>query len=311
MRRQVGRVVAAVAVLGAVLGGCGGPSQAGSAVIIGSDAIPIDVVQDQIAVALGPDKAQVLDALNQGAGGGVGPQEVAREIVTSAVLHDLITRRAAEEGLAVSDVDVDAALAARGSPEEVEQASIYVPDVLRERTRDNLLAVALGARYVDRLGVAVDVTGFETEAEAMAAADVVAAGGPGADAVFTNAPPDRVARQEAVAAENPAAASLFFFGTAAGSAIVVPPEPGNELWTLFRIDERRTDLVAQGPSAVDRFGEQDLQQIGYRMLQEASTALGVRVNPRYGVWDPIELRVVDEDRTAGTIVPPATPAAAG
>ena len=40
----------------------------------------------------------------------------------------------------------------------------------------------------------------------------------------------------------------------------------------------------------------------------ASEELGVQVNPRFGVWDPIQLAVVDADQTAGTIVrAPAAP----
>jgi len=44
VRRQVGRVILAVAAAGAVATGCGGPSQVGSAVIIGDRAVPLGSV---------------------------------------------------------------------------------------------------------------------------------------------------------------------------------------------------------------------------------------------------------------------------
>lgn len=296
--------MAAVAVLGAMVSGCGGgPSQIGSAAIVGSDVITLGTVQDQIALALSPAKAQAVAGRNQGAGGGYGAPQVAREIVTSAILGDLIDRRAAEEGITVGDADLDAAVASAGSPEEFDQASLYPPEVQREKSRDDLAAAALATRYVDRLGVTLEFTGFATEEEAAAAAQVVAAGGPGADAVFADVPPEGRA-QEIRAVDNPALATSFAFGTPAGSAIVLRPGQDGAPWTLIRILERSTDLPPVEPSAVDRFGQADLQLIGYRMLQPAADELGVQVNPRYGVWDPIQLQVVDADQTAGTIVHP-------
>lgn len=306
MRRQVGRVVAAVAVVGAMVSGCGaGPSQVGSAAIVGSEVIALDAVQDQIAVALSPEKAQAVAGRSQGAGGDYGPPQVAREVVTSAILGELIDRRAAEEGITISDAEVDAAMAISGTAEEIDQASLYTPEVQREKIRDDLAAAALAAKYVDRLGVTLEFTGFATEEEARAAAQVVVAGGAGAEAVFADVPPEQRA-QQIRAVENPALATSFAFGTPPGSVILLRPAQDGAPWTLVRILERSTDLPPAQPSAVDQFGQADLQLIGYRMLQPAAAELGIQVNPRYGVWDPIQLQVVAADQTAGTIVnPPA------
>lgn len=310
MRTQVGRVVAAVAVVGALVSGCGGgPSQVGSAAIVGSEVIALDTVQDQIAVALSPQKAQAVaaraQARSQNGGGPFGPPEVAREVVTSAILGDLIDRRAAEEGIAISDADLDAAMAAAGSAEEFDQASLYTPEVQREKTRDDLTAAALAARYFDGLGVTFEFIGFTTEDEVLGAARAAAAGGPGADAVFAAAPPEGQA-QQVRAVDNPALATSFAFGTPAGSVIVLRPAQDGARWTLVRILERSTDLPTTGPSTVDQLGLDNLQLIGYRMVQQAADELGVEVNPRFGVWDPIQLRVVDAGETAGMIVnPPA------
>lgn len=299
--------MAAVAVLGAVVSGCGnGPSQVGSAAIVGSEVIPLGVVQDQIATALSPAKAQAVAGRNQGAGGGYGAPQVAREVVTSAILSDLLRERVAAEGIVVPDAEVDAAIASIGSPEELDAASLYSPEVQREKIRDDLAAAALGARYVDRLGVTLAFTGIPAEAEAMAAAEVVAAGGPGADAVFADAPPEGRAAPVR-AADNPALATSFAFGTEAGSAIALRPAQDGAPWTVIRIVERSTELPSSGPSAVERFGQQDLQLIGYRLLQIDAAEAGVQVNPRYGVWDPIQLAVVDAELTAGTIVAPPAP----
>lgn len=308
MRKRVGRVAAAAVVVAAVVSGCGGgPSQVGSAAIVGSDVVPLSQVQDRIAVALSPDRAQAVQGRSQGRDAAYGPPEVAREIVTGEILADLLTRRIAQEGIVVDDAALDAAVASVGSPEELDQSSIYTPDVQREKIRDDLAAAALGARYVDRLAVTLEFTAFGTEEEALAAAQAVAAGGPGAQAVFAGAPQEGQA-QEVRAADNPALGSSFAFGSPAGSVIVLRPASQDAAgWTLIHIIERSDDAAPQGPSAVDRLGQQDLQLIGYRLLQEQGAELGIEVNPRYGVWDPIQLMVVDADQTAGTIVLPPAP----
>jgi hypothetical protein len=44
-------------------------------------------------------------------------------------------------------------------------------------------------------------------------------------------------------------------------------------------------------------------QFGQRAIQPLSLELGVRVNPRYGTWDPTQQRVVGTPAAAGTVVP--------
>lgn len=306
MRKQVGRVVAAVVVVGVVVSGCGsGPSQTGSAVIVGSDAIPLALVQDRIAVALSPEKALAVQGRNEGLGGGYGAPQVAREIVSDQILSELLDRRIAEEGIVVDDALVDQVIASMGTPEEFEQSSLYAPDVARDNLRDDIAAALLGARYVDRLGVTFEFTAFATEEEARAAAEVVVAGGPGAEAVFADAPPQGQAREER-AATNPTLATTFAFGTPAGSAIVLRPSQEGAPWVLIHVIERSEDLPPAGESAVGEISQEDLQNIGYRLLQPAAMDVDIEVNPRYGVWDPVGLQVTDADQTLGSIVrPPA------
>ena len=68
MYRQVGRALAVVATVGVVVSGCGaGPSQVGSAVIVGSTAVPLEQVQSRLDVALGKT-----DAVAQLASSGIG-----------------------------------------------------------------------------------------------------------------------------------------------------------------------------------------------------------------------------------------------
>lgn len=294
MRSRVGRVVAAVAVVGAMASGCGsGPSQSGAAVVLGSESIPLGTVQEDITAALAPDRADTAAAA-----GLTDPQAIARFVVTDAVRHDLLGRRAAQEGLVVSEQQVDDELAAGGDP---ATASLYTGERARQETRDRLLAAALGARYVDRLGVALEVAVLPGEQEALATARALAAGGAEAEAALAALPPGSSQAIDVTAAQALGQFPLYPFGTAEGSVVVAePPQEGLD-YEVVRIVEQR-DQPGAGPSAVDQVPAAQLAAFGYQLLQPAATELGVRVNPRYGVWDPLQMAVVAEGAAVGTVV---------
>lgn len=301
VRRQVGRVVAAVAVVGAAVSGCsGGPSQAGSAVIIGNAAVPLEVVQSRLDVALGKT-----DLVAELGAQGIGAPEIARDVVTRTVLHDLLDRAAERAGIVVSAADVDAEIAAGGGVEAAVGSSLYDETALRERIRDQLVAVALAERSVGRLAVTADLFAAGSRADADRAAAVIAEGGPEADALFELNPQTAGRGIEYRAATNPEVASTVLFGSPAGSTVVFQPSPEQSGWLVLRITERDTDAPPVEPGATDQLAQGDLAAIGERLVQPLGEEVGVRVNPRYGVWDPIQLRVVGEDQLSGTILPPA------
>ena len=298
MRKQVGRVVAAVVVVGAVVSGCGGPSQAGTAVFVGDDAVPLERVQSQLDTALAKT-----DQIQQITAQGGTTADLARSIVTREVLHDLLGRRAAEEGIVVTDAQVDAQLAEIGGADALVEGSLYDLPALRERVRDDLIAAQLAQREVGGLTVTADLVAATSRADAEAMAATLQAGGPDADALFAD--PRRSARGATFpAASAPDNAGTALFGVPAGTVVAFQPNPEQSTWIVARVIERRTDAPSD-PAAVSSISQSQLIAIGERMLQPTAQEVGIRVNPRYGVWDPIQLRVVAEDQQAGTILPPA------
>lgn len=283
MRTQVGRVVAAVAVVGAMLSGCGGgPSQVGSAVIVGDTAIPLGAVQDDIVTALGPDKAPVAAQL-----GLTDQQAVSRYVVSDAVRHALLADRAAAEGLTVTEADVDAALAAGGP------AALFDGERARQSARDGLLAGALGAREVDRLTVTLDLAVVPPPEDARAVGRALVAGDAGVPTQQLEIP----------AAQALGQFPLFPFGTPVGSVVVLEPSEEGAQTEVVRITGR-----GQGAAAAPVAGQvppELLASFGYQLLQ--SDAGDVQVNPRYGVFDPLQMSVVDPDDVVGTVLAPAEP----
>ena len=170
---QLGRLVAVTAAVAAVVSGCGsGPSQIGSAVIIGSTAVPQEQVQSRLDVALGKT-----DAVAQLARNGVGAPEIARDVVTRTVLHDLLTRTAATDGIAVSEADVDAALEQGGGADAALDQSLYDLSALRERVRDRIIAARHAERVLPGLSVTADLITAESRDDAAQKARVVAVAG--------------------------------------------------------------------------------------------------------------------------------------
>ena len=302
MRMRVSRVVVAVLAAGVLVGGCGGPDQAGAAVIVDGNVVPLERVQSQLDTALSrPDRLAALTAQ------GGGPADVARSIVSREVIHDLLQRRAAAEGIAVSDAQVDARLAESGGVQAALDSSIYDLPALRSRVRDDLIAMALADKAVGGLSVTADLVAVMSRDDADRTAKTLAAGGPAADALFGN--PQTSARgtvYDAVTA--PDAAGTVLFGTPVGGVVAFQPDQRQSTWIVFKVTDRRTDAPFD-QQALSAISSTQKVAIGERLLQPDADRLGVRVNPRYGAWDPIQLRVVADDMQAGMILPPAGAAA--
>ncbi|MCU1660640.1 MAG: hypothetical protein JWR58_705 [Pseudonocardia sp.] len=302
VRKQVGRVAAAVAVVGAMVSGCGGLNQAGSAVIVGNDAVPLGRVQSQLDVALGKT-----DQIAQLTAQGGTSADLSRSIVTREVLHDLLRRRAATDGIVVTDAQVEAELAGSGGADAVVNGSLYDASTLRQRVRDDLTAAQLAQRAVGGLAVTVDLVAATSRADAEAKAKALASGGPAAEALFGDSRTS--ARGETVqAAAAPNDAGTVLFGVPVGGVVAFQPNPQQSTWIVFKVTQRRTDARSD-PATVSSISQSQLINIGDRLLQPDAEALGVRVNPRYGVWDPIQLRVVADGQQAGMILQPAAAAA--
>jgi hypothetical protein len=302
VRRQVVRVVVAAAVAGVVATGCGGPSQVGAAVIVGDRSTSLDAVQSRLSAAL--DKQQRIAAPEQPG----GPAGIAREIVTQQVLHDLLTAEADEQGIVVTDQQVESELADRGGLAAVAETTLYDEATLREYFRDSLVAAQLARGVVGGLSVTFDLVGADSRTDAEEKAATLAAGGPAAERLLAD-PGTARSGQTVQAVTEPAAASSVLFTTPVGGVVAFRPDPESANWVVFRVTDRRTD-VQSDPAALNGLGVQDLADIGRRLMQPVADEVGVRVNPRYGVWDPIQLRVVAEEDLAGEILPPA-PSPAG
>jgi hypothetical protein len=293
---RIGRVIVAACAVAAVAAGCGsGPSQVGSAVIVADRSVGLAEVQGRIDTAL----AHKAELTAQGTGE-IADADVARYVVSTQVSHELITAAAARDGLAVGEDRVDALLA---DPSALQlDRSLFEGAALRERARDRLLAIALAEKYVDGLAVTADLVAATSQADAEEKARAVAAGGERARALLAD-PRTAQAGQTYRAATDPDSATTVLFGTPAGQTVAFQPSPGQGVWLVLHVTDRVTNAPAQGPSAATSIDQDTLASIGERLTQPDAGA--VQVNPRFGVWDPVRMRVVAEGQQSGSIIGPA------
>lgn len=300
LRRRSLAGVALCAVLAVIVAGCSGPLQAGSAAVVGDTAIPLSDVQSRLDYALGRR-----DLIAQIQETGRGPADISRELVTRSVLHTLLDEVARREGISPSE----SAVADGAAAEQRRLAgrdSLEDPATIPERVRDQLIAAELARRYIERLAVTIDVTTAMSRAEAADKAKRIASGPDGARAVFAADGQDAQLGLRFRAAADPDAATSVLFGTPAGKVVYFQPSPAQGGWLIIRVTERRTDSTPTAGDPPDtpvaQIATDSLQMIGFRQLQPLADELGVRINPRYGVWDPVRLRAVGEADVSGEVL---------
>ncbi|MBY8848201.1 SurA N-terminal domain-containing protein [Saccharothrix longispora] len=283
-QRRSTLIAAAVALL---VAGCGtGPAKVGSAAIVGDTVLPLQTVQQRLEVVLDkePEARKLHDQRKL--------DQVARQLVTLGVQHELIGLAAQREGITVSEEDVAESVEQAGGADMASQNTVYDATTFRERAKDQLLLVELARKYVDRMEVTFDYFFTKDNTEAVEKAKQVAAD-PAKMAEFIAAAPrseqgQSLGRENQVvrSAESPQSAQSPLFGVEPGTVVAFPPDPGSAQWIVAHVKERRTDVrPSSDESSTEQLTPQLLEQIGLRLVQQLAGDPSIRVNPRYGVWD--------------------------
>ena len=321
--RIMGRPRALVAVLAAclVLAGCGsGPSQVETAVYLGGRNVPIEAVQQLI------DKAVQEQPAAQQLARQHKLDQLGREIVRQLIVHQTVTQTAEMDGVKIDPRQLDQVLAQdplttpvstdSADPSQLAQQIVYRVRDHREVISDQLLLQSLGEQYVDKLSVTFDYTSVVSDSggaapvsmreQAFAKAEQMAAG-PGAAAQVIQA--DAAAGQETGVGEKvpalqaPDLAGMVLFGVPPGTVVAFQPSAAQPVWIVAIV--RARDLTT--PQSVDQASAPTATQlagIGLRLLQPYVAQAGLKVNPRYGVWDPAGLTLApSESETTGLVLP--------
>jgi hypothetical protein len=305
LRIRAGVVLAVAALALGLLGGCGsGPSQYNAAAIVGDRAVPLDEVQQQLDTVLAKEGPEAKAQLKEGD----QLDDVARQIVSLEVQHELLTIRAQRERLSVDEQQVTRLVEQLGGAEAASRGTVYSAEDFRERARDQLLAVELGRKYLPRLAVTVDYTTADTRAAAeQRVAELAAAGSAGArEQIRDDVESGGAAAldQRIVAARNPSFASAPVFGVQEGTVVAFPSDQQAGSWLVMVVTSRSITEGDAQPAGTDGLDQSLLAAAGLRQLAMTAGQVGVRINPRYGVWDRVSLQAVpDADEKTGFIEP--------
>lgn len=289
------RVLLSVAAVAMLLTGCGtGPARPGAAAVVGGRTIPVSAVQQELNWLI--DHVDTVRAKQEN---GKLPR-VSRRILRGRVIHELVDVAARRVGLEADHARVEKLIDSSGGVRAAARSLGVSPRRLRELAVDQVLLESLGRYYIGRLSVSFVGTILTAESAAATAEEKavelarrVAAHPQRARELFnsTGRPVRRTdLALRAALRRSPALATSAVFGALPGTVVVIKPNPRRSGWLVALVTERQ--VREQAEPAQRRNRTAGLYRVGVRMLQPIAQRLGVRINPRYGVWDPTAMRIV-------------------
>lgn len=302
MRSVIARPRLIVALLSALLiAGCGSHAgKAGSAAIVGDDSISVSTVDERVNALLDRSPDLQPQLAEQGR-----MDDVARRIAAFEVRKELAAQAARRENLRVSERQIDEWIARQGGAEAATRGRIYTKQDLRSVARALLRMRELGRKHLTTSTVTFDYTQAETRKSAREKAERMARGPEAARTLINQDKADGLAagtgRKIAAADNATIAASTPLFGATEGTVLAFRGPSGRGTasgWLVARITDRGTDGRSAGTPR--RTSPEITQAFGSRLLGLTAQRVGVRLSPRYGVWDPVELTAApDEGQTSG------------
>jgi hypothetical protein len=304
--RSVLRAAGGVAAAVLLIGGCSfGSSQLGAAAFVDGAEISLEQVHGQLVTVLakeGPQARAQLVAGHQ-------LDDVSRKILTVRIRHQLLEIAARRAGLTVDQARVDRRIKEAGGAEVASKGTIFDASGYRERAKDKLLMAQLGTAALRNSAVTVDYTTADTRTAAKQRVDELSqAGSTRARQLIdadVRAGKDAELGKRIVAGDDPIFATTPAFGVAEGKVVAFQPDD-TKPWVIMVI-KNRTNRGAQASNhapQIDQIDPAVLEAVGLRQLAQVGEDVGVRLNPRYGVWDPVSLQVVaDENETGGFVAP--------
>ncbi|MGH3694140.1 MAG: hypothetical protein ACRDRX_09195 [Pseudonocardiaceae bacterium] len=316
VRRRAAVGLAGAFAAGVLVGGCGvgapsgldqpsGFDQLRAAAFVDGTVIPLSQVHDQLMAVLAKEGQQAraqLAADHQ-------LDDLARRLVTVQIRHQLLDIAARRSGLIVDQAQVNRVIIEAGGAEVASKGTIFDVDSYRERVQDKQLMAALGRAALRNSAVTVDYTTATTRTAAKQRVEELAqAGSKRARQLIdadVRAGKDAELGKRIVAADDPIFATTPAFGVAEGTVVAFQLDD-TKPWVIMVVKNRanRGAEASEYAPQLDQIQPVVLEAIGLRQLARVGDEVGVRLSPRYGVWDPVNLQVVsDENETGGFVAP--------
>jgi hypothetical protein len=274
--------------------GCGtGPAKAGSAAIVGGQAINLETVQERTITVLKKEPA-AQQMQDQGK-----LDQVSRLVLADEITHKIADYAAQRENITVDETKVYDAVQEKGGPEAAAKQSEQDATTIYRRQRDVLVMGELAKRNLSTLEVVIDFFQSKDPKEAKEKAAEVAAD-PSKMSRFIQEAPRTTGGQQASATnqrvrvtENPSLVHTMLWGVKPGTVVAFPADEQQSSWMVALVKERNRVSPTPGEDDLsERIDPRLLGAFGLRIAQFLAADLEIEVNPRYGVWDPTDATVV-------------------
>lgn len=284
--------------------GCGA-NQFGAAAFVNGTEIQVDQVHNQLVSVLDKEGPQARAQLVAGQ----QLDDVSRKLLTVRIRHQLLEIAAQRAGLTVDQAQVDRLITGVGGAEAASKGTIFDATSYRERAQDKLLMAELGRAALLNSSVTVDYTTAATRTAAKQRVEELSqAGSKRARQLIdadVRAGKDAELGKRIVAADDPIFATTPAFGVAEGTVVAFQFDD-TKPWVVMVVKNRanRGAEASETAPQIDQIQPAVLEAIGLRQLARVSDEVGVRLNPRYGLWDPVNVQVVsNENETGGFMAP--------
>ncbi|CAM4002736.1 hypothetical protein KIPE111705_35685 [Kibdelosporangium persicum] len=312
MRRSIGMIAATALLVAGCSAGQGDPKVA---LTVGDVKVStVEQVQQRLNELLATNQAAQDQARQRKL------DVVSRGIVTQEALNQLTKQAAERAGIRLDEQLVEQSIPVLTGPQATQgdpfQAVVDAAFPAKEVARYRLMLVELGGRAIGRSSFEYDVAFLENFADAQKLAKQVA-DDPARSAQLMQAAPNPVrdpilnAKQGPADAESPdqlvSLATSPLFNLPAGSVVSTRLTGEQGGYIVFYLKSRQ---AAQPPAGFDASSVQPLQlaQAGQAQLVGLAQQTKVEPNPRFGTWDPVNLKVVsgEEASVVSTVQPAKT-----
>jgi len=283
--RRIFTIIAGVGIVGVVAAGCA--TSATAAAQVGDIAISeADIFARSSAVV------SQYESSSQTTAGLAAVSTLNRTQTTTAIRSQLLAVAAAEQGVEVSDEQVNEAIASAGTAaSQLGASQSNTEQTFRDLlTVEGLISSQTGGAPITDVKVSIEGISVPTRDEAVATrtaflsdpGSVEAAIAASATAVNPGEPISLLAQ--------PTSANTGIFNSQPGDVIIFPYSDGYYVLRIVERVEEPAVLTVNNLATQQDIGA--VLDLGSLVLQPVGTATGVTVNPRLGVWDPLSLQVV-------------------
>jgi hypothetical protein len=296
--------------LGALLltGCASGPGQAGSAAIVNGNAISLDTIQTQLNNYLANQPPASAGSQQQ------SPAQEARLILSYAVMDQIDNAAIRKYSLNVPAQAISQYTDQLGGIDRLVQGSGFTTAEVQNILRDRVVQMAYATKYLAKFQVTFDSVTVADQKTATTLAQKLSADPANARATLQAAAGAsngqaqfgtkltggqilgqqlQIDQQSQQGGGSSASQTVLPLLAAKSNSVLSFPFAQGQ-WVVLVVHDANTNAIpsSSDSNALSQASSDDLYQSGTYLLSPLAQDLGIKISPRYGVWDAVGMEVV-------------------